>query len=77
MYKYEIFQTRSPLSASYGILVKEEQAGDWIAIAVAAPFSDDYEAVSKLAETCSACQLSPIHLIDVISDFIAQQAISP
>lgn len=77
MYRYEAFQTRSLFSPSYGILAKEEQGGDWIAVAVAAPFSDDYEAVSKLAETCSNCQLSPVHLIDVVSDFITQQAISP
>lgn len=62
---------RAQSPVSYGILAKEEIGGSWIAVAVAAPFSDDYEAVCKLAESCSACQLSPMHLIDVVSDFIS------
>lgn len=76
MYKYEIIETRS-LSAShhsYGILVKEKQNGSWVPVAVAAPFSHDREAVAKLTETCSSLRLSPIHLIDVVSDFISQNA---
>lgn len=71
MYKYEIFKPHSLSHDSYGILAKEEMDGNWIPVAVVAPFSDDYEAVSKLAESCSACQLSPMHLIDVVSDFIS------
>ncbi len=78
MYKYETVETRSLFSPyhSYGILVKEELNGNWVAVAVAAPFSHDREAVAKLAETCSSLQLSPIHLIDVVSDFISQNATS-
>ncbi len=69
MYNYETVETRSLFSShhSYGILVKEEQNGNWVAVAVAAPFSHDREVVAKLAETCSSLQISPIHLIDTVS----------
>ncbi len=78
MYKYETIETRSLFSShhSYGILVKEELNGNWVTVAVAAPFSHDREAVAKLAETCSSLQLSPVHLLDVISDFISLNAFS-
>lgn len=71
MYRYEVFKAHPLSRGSYGILAKEEIDGNWIAVAVAAPFSDDYEAVSRLAKSCSSCQLSPMHLIDVVSDFIS------
>lgn len=77
MYRYEVYKTRSLSHGSYGLLAKEKIDGNWIAVAVAAPFSDNYEAVYKLAESCSSCQLSPTHLIDVVSDFISQIAMMP
>lgn len=71
MYRYEIFKAHSLSHGAYGILVREKMGEKWVVVAVVAPFSDDYEAVGKLAESCSACQLSPMHLIDVVSDFIS------
>lgn len=41
------------------------------AVAVTAPFSNDYGTAHQLAESCSARQLSPPHLVDVVSDFIS------
>lgn len=76
MYRYEVFQMK-PLFASsniYGILAKEYQDGSWIPVAVAAPFSNNRVDVANLAETCSSLQLSPMHLIDVVSDFISHNA---
>lgn len=54
------------------ILCKEKQHGVWTAVAVAAPFSCDLEAVSRLARTCTALGLYPEHLPDVVTDFITQ-----
>jgi len=74
MYSYEVFKAHPLSHDPYGLLAKKEHRGDWITAAVVAPFSDDFEAVSKLAERCTALQLSPEHLIDVVSDFISQSA---
>jgi len=52
----------------------KKQNEHWVAVAIAAPFSDNAEAVSRLAEKCIALQLSPQHLLDVVSDFISQSA---
>jgi len=60
----------------YGIICREKQNGSWVAVAVAASFSDDAESVSILAEKCTALQLSPDHLLDVVSDFITQSALN-
>ena len=76
MYRYELYQMRSPASRnSYGILAKESLNGVWVTVAVAAGFSNNREDVFLLAEKCTELQLSPEHLIDVVSDFISQAAI--
>ena len=78
MYRYEVSTTKTLLAShsQYGILAKEMQNGKWVTVAVAAPFSGDREAVAKLADTCSTLQLSPIHLVDVVSDFIFQNSLA-
>ena len=68
MYKYEVFKIHS---LSSGILAKEKIGRSWITVAVTAPFSNDYGTAHQLAESCSARQLSPPHLVDVVSDFIS------
>ena len=64
MYKYEVFKIHSLSSRSYGILAKEKIGRSWITVAVTAPFSNDYGTAHQLAESCSARQLSPPHLVD-------------
>ncbi len=56
----------------YGIICKEEQGELWTVVAVVAPFSADLNAITSLAKKCTALQLSPDLLIDVVSDFISQ-----
>ena len=68
MYKYEVFKIHSLSSRSYGILAKEKIGRSWITVAVTAPFSNDYGTAHQLAESR---QLSPPHLVDVVSDFIS------
>ena len=68
---YEVFKIHSLSSRSYGILAKEKIGRSWITVAVTAPFSNDYGTAHQLAESCSARQLSPPHLVDVVSDFIS------
>ncbi len=72
MYRYEIVQMDHAVHECFGILGRQNQGGIWFPVVVAAPFSSDREAVSKLAERCTACQLIPEHLIDVVIDFVSQ-----
>ena len=67
----ELNEELSLSSRSYGILAKEKIGRSWITVAVTAPFSNDYGTAHQLAESCSARQLSPPHLVDVVSDFIS------
>ena len=78
MYRYEVLKMGSQFRSlrPYGIICYEKQGKEWTAIAVAAPFSGDYLAVSKLAQKCTELQLSPEHLIDVVSDFLFQTTTS-
>ncbi|MFR5761905.1 MAG: DUF6514 family protein [Oscillospiraceae bacterium] len=43
-------------------------------LAVISPFSDDRAAVERLARLCTTQQLDPVHLFDVIHDFLDQEA---
>ncbi len=74
MYLYETLQMKaiSPSHGPYGILCKQKQNKSWVPVVVAAPFSGDMDTVTALAEKCTRLQLSPEHLIDVVSDFISQ-----
>ncbi len=74
MYRYEVIKIRSLFTTHnpYGIICKEKQGELWTAVAVVAPFSADLDAITSLAEKCTVLQLSPDHLIDVVSDFISQ-----
>lgn len=74
MYRYEVVKMRSLFAPHnpYGIICMERQDELWSVAAVAAPFSADLEGTTRLAEKCTALQLSPCHLIDVVSDFISQ-----
>lgn len=63
-------------SLSYGIQVKEYMHGNWSTIAMVAPFSSNRSAVLGLIEQCSKLQLSPDHLLDVVQDFLTQQALN-
>lgn len=68
---YRYFLHEMPGWPRYGILAKERQDNLWVARAVVTPFSNDRAAVCELAKKCTVLQLSPIHLLDVIGDFIS------
>lgn len=74
MYRYEVLKMRSIMVSRhpYGILCKEKENDRWVTVAVAAPFSNSLEAVSQLAEKCTALQLCPEQMLDVVVDFIVQ-----
>ena len=72
MYRYEVFEMRTVFASrkSYGIVCKEKRNGGWVPVAVAAPFSGDREAVSRLAGTCTARRLPPERLPEAVADFM-------
>ena len=63
--------------ALYGLRAEEKREGLWEPAAAAAPFSEDGAAVAALAERCTACQLSPEHLDDVVHDYLNQEERTP
>lgn len=77
-YKYCLHELRDPFrrALSYGILVKECSQERWFTVAVIAPFSSDKVAVLNLIDRCTKLQLSPEHLLDVVQDFLTQQALT-
>lgn len=78
-YRYDVITMQSvfPSRAPHGIICKQKQNGNWVSVAVVAPFSGDLKAVTALAEKCTALQLCPEHLLDVVTDFVSQSAICP
>ncbi len=76
VYKYCLHELQDPFrrAPSYGILVKERFQESWTTIALVAAFSGDKAAVLHLIESCTKLQLSPEHLLDVVQDFLTQQA---
>lgn len=69
---YRYFLHEMPGFFRYGILAKERQGDLWMTRAVVTPFSNDRAATFELAKKCTVLQLSPIHLLDVIGDFMSQ-----
>ncbi len=72
MYRYILYEeqglARKPYA--YGLLRQQRQGNRWTTVAIAAPFSNDKTGVQQLAERCTECQLDPIHLFDVLHDFM-------
>lgn len=55
---------------AYGILVQKYLQTHWTTIFFVVPFSNDRPGVTRLAKLCTEQQLDPIHLFDVIHDFM-------
>ena len=72
MYRYILYEekglARKPYA--YGLLRQQRQGDRWSTVAIAAPFSNGKTGVQQLAERCIECQLDPIHLFDVLHDFM-------
>lgn len=59
-------------SATYGIALTDISDG-YAAIIESMPnLSQDKEQVCRLAELCTELHLSPLHLADVVEDFLAE-----
>ena len=55
---------------SFGIAAFEETDSGWVRCAFVSDVSTDDKAVLELVQRCNEQQLFPIHLLDVIVDFL-------
>lgn len=78
VYRYFLHEMVIPpyWSPAYGILAKQRFGQGWVTITLVSAFSHDKRAVEQLAARCTELQLSPIHLLDVIQDFLIGCALS-
>lgn len=76
VYRYCLYEMRDSFRqiCAYGILVKERQGEHWLTIANVSPLSRDKARVEHLANLCTEQKLDPIHLPDVVSDFLRDSA---
>ena len=74
MNRYEYHVVESVCEAlgvtTYGISFWRRQAGGNLEVCSVKDISSDREAVLQLAERCQRAQLSFMHLMDVIEDFL-------
>lgn len=75
-YRYFLQETWEParMRCSYGLLGQRRQSGSWTTLSIITPFSDDRAAVERLAKLCTDQQLAPVHMLDVIHDFLDREA---
>lgn len=71
-YRYCLYEMRDTFrkTCAYGILVKERQGEHWMTIANISPLSHDKRKVEHLANLYTEQKLDPIHLPDVVTDFL-------
>ncbi len=71
-YRYVLYEAHGParMLYAYGILGQQQLDGTWMTLAITAPFSNNRAAVAQLTKLCTDQQLEPIHILDVIHDFM-------
>ena len=75
-YRYALYEAHgvARVPYAYGILGQQRQDGHWKTVAMIAPFSNDSANTVRLARLCTGQQLEPIHILDVIHDFMDTEA---
>ena len=75
-YRYALYEAHgvARVPYAYGILGQQRQEGHWKTVAMIAPFSNDSANTVRLARRCTEQQLEPIHILDVIHDFLDTEA---
>ena len=70
----EHYSLDNKIRISYGIVAYADTGASGIAAIVASvrDISPDKQKIELLAEQCNRLELSPIHLPDVIADFLAE-----
>lgn len=70
LFTYRIVESYDPLlgRTSYGILAREEEDGAIREMAFVPRISGNRAFVQQILERCEKNQLSPLHLLDVVTD---------
>lgn len=76
MYKYIVVKSEyingDRTRIGYGIAVVEEYDGSVSVLDSVSDISLDIESVEGLVELCNRAELDPIHLYEVVSDFLGE-----
>lgn len=75
-YRYALYESHGAARAlyAYGILGQQKLESGWTTVVIAAPFSNNRPEASRLARICTERQLEPIHILDVVHDFMDMEA---
>ena len=70
--RYILYRARGTarMLYTYGILGQKRLSGRWTTAFIAAPFSNNRSGVERLVMLCTEQQLDPVHILDVIHDFM-------
>ena len=74
--RYILYRARGTarMLYTYGILGRKRLSGRWTTAFIAAPFSNNRSGVERLVMLCTEQQLDPVHILDVIHDFMDTDA---
>lgn len=74
---YQVVQSTYPYISeaprTYGIAATTTYDGCMVVLESVHDICQDFAAITKLAEVCNQLQLDPIHLQDVVDDYLADQ----
>lgn len=69
MIRYRPIKMRHPIAGyTYGIIGEEGSGDEWSAVAIVPDVCCDWLLTMRLAEKCTKGQLSPMQLLDVVTD---------
>lgn len=71
-YKYMVLTSRYGERDCYGIAVTACYDDESVILESVADLCTEAEPVERLVDACNSLQLDPIHLYDVIDDFLAE-----
>lgn len=66
----EIYELQGERRVSYGIAVYDAENTSTVLDHIS-DITEDYERLSELIKTCNSLELSPIHLNEVVEDFLS------
>ena len=72
MIRYRPIKLSHPIAGyTYGIIGEEGGGTQWTITAIMPDISCDWLFTQRLADKCTRGQLSPLHLLDVVTDAIS------
>lgn len=73
---YQVVKTTYPNNKKYpeeyGIVATAEEYGSTVVLSSVYRVCANFEEITRLADLCNRLELDPIHLTDVVEDFLAE-----